>query len=31
MDVTHEYPDLTVHLTLYNAAILDALRRRKTD
>ena len=21
MEVTHEYPDLTVHLTLYNAAI----------
>ena len=21
MDVTHEYPDLTVHLTLFNAAI----------
>ena len=21
MDVTHEYPDITVHLTLFNAAI----------
>ena len=21
MDVTHEYPDLTVHLTLFNATI----------
>ena len=21
MDVVHEYPDITVHLTLYNAAI----------
>ena len=31
MDVTLEYPDLTVHLTLYNAAIPDALRRRKAD
>ena len=23
MDVVHEYPDLTVHLTLYNATIAD--------
>lgn len=23
MDVTHEYPDLTVHLTLFNATIND--------
>ncbi|MDO5562991.1 MAG: (deoxy)nucleoside triphosphate pyrophosphohydrolase [Synergistaceae bacterium] len=23
MDVTHEYPDMTVHLTLFNAAISD--------
>lgn len=23
MDVTHEYPDLTVHLTLFNAAIAE--------
>ncbi len=23
MDVTHEYPDLTVHLTLFNATITD--------
>ena len=23
MDVTHEYPDLTVHLTLFNATISD--------
>ncbi|MGI5979141.1 MAG: (deoxy)nucleoside triphosphate pyrophosphohydrolase [Oscillospiraceae bacterium] len=23
MDVTHAYPDLTVHLTLFNAAILE--------
>ncbi len=23
MDVTHEYPDLTVHLTLYNATIAE--------
>ena len=23
MDVTHEYPDLTVHLTLFNAEIAD--------
>ena len=23
MDVTHEYPDLTVHLTLFNATIAD--------
>ena len=23
MDVTHEYPDLTVHLTLFNATILE--------
>ena len=24
MDVTHEYPDLTVHLTLFNATITDS-------
>ena len=23
MDVTHEYPDITVHLTLYNATIVE--------
>ncbi len=23
MDVTHEYPDLTVHLTLFNASIAE--------
>ena len=23
MDVVHEYPDLTVHLTLFNAAIAE--------
>ena len=23
MEVTHEYPDLTVHLTLFNATIVD--------
>ena len=23
MDVTHEYPDITVHLTLFNATILE--------
>ena len=23
MEVTHEYPDLTVHLTLFNATIID--------
>ena len=27
MDVLHEYPDLTVHLTLYNAAIADGQPR----
>ena len=25
MDVVHEYPDLTVHLVLYNAVILDGV------
>lgn len=25
MDVTHQYPDLTVHLTLFNAAIVDGV------
>lgn len=25
MDVVHEYPDLTVHLTLFNAAIADGI------
>jgi hypothetical protein len=25
MDVVHEYPDLTVHLTLFNAAILEGI------
>ena len=27
MDVTHRYPDLTVHLTLYAAAALNAPQR----
>ena len=25
MDVVHEYPDITVHLTLFNAAIADGV------
>lgn len=25
MDVTHEYPDLTVHLTLFHAAIREGV------
>ena len=25
MDVVHKYPDITVHLTLYNAAIADGI------
>ena len=25
MDVVHEYPDITVHLTLYNAAIAEGI------
>ena len=28
MDVTHAYPDLTVHLTLYNAAIAEGEPQR---
>ena len=28
MDVVHEYPDLTVHLTLFNAAIADGVPQR---
>lgn len=27
MDVTHEYPDLTVHLSLFNAAIAQGVPR----
>ena len=27
MDVTHEYPDLTVHLTLFNATISEGVPR----
>ena len=27
MDVTHEYPDLTVHLTLFHATIADGVPR----
>ena len=26
MDVVHEYPDITVHLTLFNATIAEAFR-----
>lgn len=25
MDVVHEYPDMTVHLTLFNAAIIEGI------
>ena len=28
MEVVHEYPDLTVHLTLFNAAIADGVTQR---
>lgn len=28
MDVVHEYPDLTVHLTLYNAAIAQGVPQK---
>lgn len=28
MDVVHEYPDLTVHLTLYNAVIAEGIPRK---
>ena len=28
MDVTHEYPDLTVHLTLFNAKILQGIPQK---
>lgn len=28
MDVVHEYPDLTVHLTLFNAAILEGIPKK---
>lgn len=28
MDVTHEYPDLTVHLTLFNAIITEGTPRK---
>ncbi len=28
MDVIHEYPDLTVHLTLYNAAIAEGVPQK---
>ena len=28
MDVLHEYPDLTVHLTLFNATITEGVPRR---
>lgn len=28
MDVVHEYPDLTVHLTLFNAAIADGIPQK---
>lgn len=28
MDVVHEYPDLTVHLTLFNAAILEGVPQK---
>lgn len=29
MDVVHEYPDLTVHLTLFNAAILEGIPKKR--
>ena len=28
MDVTHEYPDLTIHLTLYNASIREGIPQK---
>lgn len=28
MDVVHEHPDLTVHLTLFNAAILEGIPKK---
>ncbi len=28
MDVTHEYPDLTVHLTLFNATIVEGVPQK---
>ena len=28
LEVTHEYPDLTVHLTLFNAAIVEGVPRK---
>ncbi len=28
MDVVHEYPDITVHLTLFNAAILEGIPKK---
>ena len=28
MDVTHQYPDLTVHLTLFNAAIAEGVPQK---
>ncbi len=28
MDVTHEYPDLTVHLTLFNATIVEGIPKK---
>ena len=28
MDVTHEYPDITVHLTLFNAAIAEGIPKK---
>ena len=28
MDVVHEYPDITVHLTLFNAAIADGVLQK---
>ena len=28
MDVVHEYPDITVHLTLFNAAIAEGIPRK---
>ena len=28
MDVTHEYPDVTVHLTLFNATIAEGIPQK---
>ena len=28
MDVVHEYPDLTVHLTLFNAAVIEGVPQK---